>query len=87
MDTLNRKSGEEVGSSYCHGQGGNQVFEYSKNHNLVSGNLCLDSSGSHGPVKLSSCHHTSKNQQWDYDNLVIFLFTSASIFLMISLHF
>jgi polypeptide N-acetylgalactosaminyltransferase len=25
LDTMGRKSGEEVGLSYCHGLGGNQV--------------------------------------------------------------
>ena len=28
LDTMGRKSGEEVGLSYCHGLGGNQVKFY-----------------------------------------------------------
>ncbi|RNA33882.1 polypeptide N-acetylgalactosaminyltransferase 13 isoform X1 [Brachionus plicatilis] len=68
LDTMNRKSGGECGATACHGQGGNQIFEYSKAHNLVSAGLCLDSAMSAKPVKLSNCQAGSKSQQWDYDN-------------------
>ena len=68
LDTMNRKSGGESAATYCHGQGGNQIYEYSKQHSLVAGNLCLDSNMSNKPVKLSSCNAGSKSQQWDYDN-------------------
>ncbi|CAF0907401.1 unnamed protein product, partial [Brachionus calyciflorus] len=69
LDTMNRKNGDESGATLCHGQGGNQIYEYSKGHNLVSGKLCLDSSVSHKPVKFNNCNSGSKSQQWDYDNL------------------
>jgi hypothetical protein len=53
--------------------GGNQIFEYSKSHNLIAGLLCLDTNGSPGVVKMNNCNKNLKSQQWDYDNIVIIL--------------
>ena len=47
--------------------GGNQIFEYSKTHNLIGGGVCLDTEGVSGVVKLKNCERTARNQQWDYD--------------------
>jgi polypeptide N-acetylgalactosaminyltransferase len=68
IDTMGRKSGEDAGASYCHGHGGNQVFEYSKQHQLAASNICLDSNGLLGSVGLRHCIPGSRSQQWDYDN-------------------
>lgn len=48
--------------------GGNQIFEYSKSHEIKAGGLCLDSNGADGVVKLSNCNSNSRSQKWDYDN-------------------
>lgn len=69
LDNMGRKSGEDAGATYCHSQGGNQIFEYSKSHNLISAGLCLDTNGAHGVVKMNTCNKNSKNQKWDYDNV------------------
>jgi len=56
LDTMGRKSGEEVGLSYCHGLGGNQVFAYTKRQQIMSDDNCLDAASADGPVKLVRCH-------------------------------
>ena len=67
---MGRKAGEDAGATYCHSQGGNQIFEYSKSHSLISAGLCLDTNGAHGVVKMNTCNKSNKNQKWDYDNIV-----------------
>ena len=51
-------------------KGGNQIFEYSKNFQIIYGSLCLDTVGSLGAVKMNTCTKPSKSQEWDYDNIV-----------------
>jgi len=68
IDTMGHKEGEDAGATFCHGQGGNQLFEYSKLHHIAMGSVCLDTNGSHGAVKLNKCKADSRSQQWDYDN-------------------
>lgn len=70
---MGHKSGERVGSSYCHGLGGNQVFAYTKRHQVMSDDNCLDAANSRGPVNLVRCHGMMGNQEWKYD-------TDVSIF-------
>lgn len=65
---MGHKSGERVGSSYCHGLGGNQVFAYTKRHQVMSDDNCLDAANSRGPVNLVRCHGMMGNQEWKYDN-------------------
>ncbi|XP_076067790.1 polypeptide N-acetylgalactosaminyltransferase 5 isoform X4 [Oratosquilla oratoria] len=67
LDTLGRKSGENLGMSYCHGLGGNQVFAYTKRQQIMSDDNCLDASNPSGPVKLVRCHGMGGNQLWTYD--------------------
>jgi polypeptide N-acetylgalactosaminyltransferase len=67
---MGRKENEDAGASFCHGQGGNQLFEYSKVHHIAMGTLCLDTNGSNGVVKLKTCNKGARHQQWDYDNAV-----------------
>ncbi|XP_055685223.1 polypeptide N-acetylgalactosaminyltransferase 5 isoform X1 [Lutzomyia longipalpis] len=68
LDTMGRKSGEKIGSSYCHGLGGNQVFAYTKRHQIMSDDNCLDAAHAMGPVNLVRCHGMQGNQEWVYDN-------------------
>lgn len=70
MDTLGRKEGEDCGASFCHGKGGNQLFQYSKTNNIKFGNLCLDTNGMPGVVKMNTCKKGTLSQQWDYDSEV-----------------
>lgn len=67
LDTMGRKSNEKIGSSYCHGLGGNQVFAYTKRHQIMSDDNCLDASNALGPVNLVRCHGMGGNQEWVYD--------------------
>lgn len=66
LDTLGRKSGEQVGMSYCHGLGGNQVFAYTKRQQIMSDDNCLDAASPDGPIKLVRCHGMGGNQNWVY---------------------
>nr|WBW70139.1 venom protein [Lampona murina] len=68
LDTYNRKNGENVAVSHCHGMGGNQVFAYTKRKQIMSDDNCLDASSARGPVKLVRCHGMGGNQQWEYDD-------------------
>lgn len=70
LDTMGRKANEPIGSSYCHGLGGNQVFAYTKRHQIMSDDNCLDAAHPRGPVKLVRCHGMGGNQEWIYDNEV-----------------
>lgn len=67
---MSRKANEKVGSSYCHGLGGNQVFAYTKRHQIMSDDNCLDSASPRGPVNLVRCHGMLGNQEWKYDKEV-----------------
>ncbi|KAK6617043.1 Polypeptide N-acetylgalactosaminyltransferase 5 [Polyplax serrata] len=68
LDTMGRKSGENVGMSYCHSLGGNQVFSYTKRQQITADDNCLDAAGSRAPVKLVRCHGMGGNQEWMYYN-------------------
>jgi len=70
LDTMGRKQGEKIGSSYCHGLGGNQVFAYTKRQQIMSDDNCLDASHALGPVNLVRCHGMFGNQAWMYDDEV-----------------
>ncbi|KAJ8679434.1 hypothetical protein QAD02_015221 [Eretmocerus hayati] len=67
LDTMGRKTGENVGLSYCHGLGGNQVFAYTKRKQIMADDMCLDAAGPRGPVKIVRCHGMGGNQVWTYD--------------------
>ena len=64
--------GENVGISYCHGLGGNQVFAYTKRQQIMSDDNCLDATGTDGIVKLIRCHGMGGNQAWLYEAQVFF---------------
>jgi len=70
LDTMGHKSGENVGISYCHELGGNQVFAYTKRQQIMSDDNCLDAANPAGPVKLVRCHGMGGNQAWIYDTFV-----------------
>ena len=42
LDTMGRKSGGKIGASMCHNLGGNQVFAFTKAHQIMSDDNCLD---------------------------------------------
>ncbi|KAK4037798.1 polypeptide N-acetylgalactosaminyltransferase 5 isoform X1 [Daphnia magna] len=67
LDTMGRKGGENVGISYCHGLGGNQVFAYTKRQQIMSDDNCLDATGTDGIVKLIRCHGMGGNQAWLFE--------------------
>lgn len=67
---MGRKSGENLGMTYCHNLGGNQVFAYTKRQQIMSDDNCLDASNKKGPVKLVRCHGMGGNQAWAYDEVV-----------------
>ncbi|XP_044253613.1 polypeptide N-acetylgalactosaminyltransferase 5 isoform X1 [Tribolium madens] len=69
LDTMGRKSGENLGMTYCHNLGGNQVFAYTKRQQIMSDDNCLDASNKKGPVKLVRCHGMGGNQAWAYDEM------------------
>lgn len=69
LDTMGRKPGENLGMIYCHNLGGNQVFAYTKQKQIMSDDNCLVASYKMGPVKLSRCHGMSGNQAWIYDEV------------------
>lgn len=72
LDTMGRKSGENLGMTYCHNLGGNQVFAYTKRQQIMSDDNCLDASHRNGPVRLVRCHGMGGNQAWVYDEHVSF---------------
>lgn len=72
LDTMGRKANEPIGSSYCHGLGGNQVFAYTKRKQIMSDDNCLDAAHPRGPVKLVRCHGMGGNQEWKYDEEVTY---------------
>ncbi|XP_025834127.1 polypeptide N-acetylgalactosaminyltransferase 5 [Agrilus planipennis] len=67
LDTMGRKSGENLGLNYCHNMGGNQIFAYTRRQQIMSDDNCLDASQKYGPVKLVRCHGMGGNQAWVYD--------------------
>jgi hypothetical protein len=67
---MGHKPNADAGASFCHGSGGNQVFEYSKQHQIATSNICLDTNGVLGAVTLRYCLPGERSQQWDYDNKV-----------------
>ncbi|KAL3274345.1 hypothetical protein HHI36_015743 [Cryptolaemus montrouzieri] len=64
---MGRKSGDNLGMTYCHNLGGNQVFAYTKRQQIMSDDNCLDASHRNGPVRLVRCHGMGGNQAWLYD--------------------
>lgn len=68
LDTMGRKSGENLGMTFCHNLGGNQVFAYTKRQQIMSDDNCLDASQKYGPVKLVRCHGMGGNQAWVFDD-------------------
>ncbi|XP_014204958.1 polypeptide N-acetylgalactosaminyltransferase 5 isoform X2 [Copidosoma floridanum] len=68
LDTMGRRTGENVGLSYCHSLGGNQIFAYTKRQQIMSDDMCLDATSPSGPVKIVRCHGMGGNQAWIYND-------------------
>lgn len=73
LDTMDRGVNKPIGIHHCHGSGGNQVFAYTKQHQIISNDKCLDAPWSWlrtGPVKLVKCRGMRGSQEWRYDDKV-----------------
>lgn len=79
---MGRKANEPIGSSYCHGLGGNQVFAYTKRNQVMSDDNCLDAAHPRGPVKLVRCHGMGGNQEWKYDEEVTYSYAEMLLLKM-----
>jgi len=66
LDNFGRKSGENIGLSKCHNLGGNQVFAYTNEKQIMSDDNCLDFSDINKSVQLIRCHSMHGNQVWLY---------------------
>ncbi|XP_041478614.1 polypeptide N-acetylgalactosaminyltransferase 1-like [Lytechinus variegatus] len=66
LDTMMKEAGHKVGLYGCHGQGGNQIWAYTRNNELRHDDICLDVARG-GPVMMLSCHMQGGNQHWNYD--------------------
>lgn len=63
VDTMGRKSGEKVGLVSCHGQGGNQVFSYTKDKKIITDDFMCVQAGA-GQAVFTRCD--SPNIEWEY---------------------
>ena len=68
LDTLGTKSGQKLGTGICHGEGGNQLFLYTKDKQIINNEHCVDAIKIGKPVKLIRCHHMGGNQLWEYNH-------------------
>ncbi|XP_033097618.1 polypeptide N-acetylgalactosaminyltransferase 1-like [Anneissia japonica] len=62
LDTMMRDTGHKVGLYACHGQGGNQIWAFTKDYELKHDDSCLDVAHN-GPVMMLSCHQQGGNQK------------------------
>ncbi|CAB0045258.1 unnamed protein product [Trichogramma brassicae] len=67
LDTMGRRTGENLGISLCHGLGGNQIFAYTKRQQIMSDDMCLDATNPKGRIKIVRCHGMGGNQVWIYN--------------------
>ncbi|KAL7296447.1 hypothetical protein TKK_0010453 [Trichogramma kaykai] len=78
LDTMGRRTGENLGISLCHGLGGNQIFAYTKRQQIMSDDMCLDATNPKGRIKIVRCHGMGGNQVWIYNfEVYINLFSSV----------
>ena len=42
LDTMGQKPGGKIGASGCHGLGGNQIFAFTQNSQIMTDDSCLD---------------------------------------------
>ena len=78
LDLLRRIEGNDAGADTCHQIGVNQIFQFSKAHELRKDYLCYDTTTfTYGRVVLQPCSINNTHplsQQWDYDSIVQFFF-------------
>ncbi|XP_030376406.1 polypeptide N-acetylgalactosaminyltransferase 5-like [Scaptodrosophila lebanonensis] len=67
LDTMGRQENQKVGISHRHGLGGNQIFAYTTDQQIMFDELCLHAARTRGPVTLVHCSNTENNQMWAYD--------------------
>ena len=51
---MGKKGGGMIGTSACHGMGGNQVFAFTNANQIMSDDNCLDVSDKKGNSKISN---------------------------------
>lgn len=68
IDTMDRKVDAEVGMFSCHNEGGNQLWAFNTNGNIISDELCLDGSTSRTlNIKMVNCELSSESQKFNFD--------------------
>ncbi|XP_070566257.1 polypeptide N-acetylgalactosaminyltransferase 1-like [Ptychodera flava] len=69
LDNMGRKENQKLGIYTCHGQGGNQIFAWTKKKEMKHDDLCLDASRQSGfsDVMQLKCHNQGGNQEWAFD--------------------
>ncbi|XP_006825192.1 polypeptide N-acetylgalactosaminyltransferase 13-like [Saccoglossus kowalevskii] len=69
LDNMGRKENNKVGIYACHGQGGNQIFAWTKKKELKHDDLCLDASRQSGfnDIMQLRCHNQGGNQEWSFN--------------------
>ncbi|TNN18722.1 Polypeptide N-acetylgalactosaminyltransferase 13 [Schistosoma japonicum] len=76
LDSLGHKLGEVVGTTHCHGQGGNQVFAITESGSLRVYTGCVDGGNKRtlgtGTLILSKCDSDSISQKFEFiENKII----------------
>lgn len=66
LDTMGREVNGTIGSIRCNGLGFNQLFAYTKRHQILSDINCLDGEHPSGPVNMVRCN-MGRYQEWHYD--------------------
>ncbi|GAB6026074.1 N-acetylgalactosaminyltransferase 7 [Chamberlinius hualienensis] len=66
LDTMGKQPPYQIGVSYCHGQGTNQLFRLNANGQLGVGERCIEGD-IHDGVKLVFCRLGSVDGPWKYD--------------------
>ncbi|KAG4073580.1 hypothetical protein HA402_000804 [Bradysia odoriphaga] len=67
LDTKQNVRGKTLVSTYCHSLGNQQLFAYTRRHQIMSNENCLDANHSVGRVNLVRCNGNMARQQWNYD--------------------
>ncbi|XP_002738977.1 polypeptide N-acetylgalactosaminyltransferase 1-like [Saccoglossus kowalevskii] len=69
LDNMGQKEKSKAALSRCHGQGGHQIYAWSKLNELKHDDLCLDASAPSGfkDVEQSRCNSHGGTQEWRYN--------------------
>lgn len=68
LDTMARNDGAKAGYSFCHSQGGNQIWAYTNDHKIRHDDLCLHGKRLDNSVLMTKCQHApQKDIEWTQD--------------------